>query len=94
MIAYTAEDRHMTSLNTATKQAAATAMTYFESLKAATGTQYKAILCQHLGAAKDRHVSAIRAWLSNGTKSAFAEMISAEAHIKEIEGAIARGIHE
>jgi hypothetical protein len=68
-------------------------MTYFESLKAATGNQYKAILCQQLECAKGRHVSAIRAWLSSGTKSAtksaFAEMISAEAHTKKIEGAIA-----
>lgn len=75
-----------------------TTMTYFESLKAATGNQYKAILCQHLGAAQGRHVSAIRAWLSSGTKSAtksaFAEMISAEAHLEKLKGAIAGETHE
>ena len=65
-------------------------MTYFESLKAATGSQYRAILCQQHGAAKDRHISAIWAWLSSGTESAFAEMMSANAHLGELESAIAK----
>jgi len=64
-------------------------MTYFEALKVATGKQYLAVLCQQRGAAKDRHISAMWAWLSSGTESSFAEMQAAENHLESIETAIA-----